>query len=212
MNRAGPVVIGVAGKCCAGKDLVTDWLRERGLREINVDRLGHRALEARRDEIVSVFGRGILDGDGTIDRSKLGRIVFSSVKRLRDLEAIVHPWMREEVRRETEALRILGPAAPVESSREKHPRGLIINAALLFHMHMDTLCDAVILVRAPLAARLSRAIRRDGFQPMRILLRLRSQRRLETQARASRADIISVDNRGTPQALYRCLEEIPQLQ
>lgn len=204
MNRDVPLVVGVAGKCCAGKDLVADWLRQRHWREINVDHLGHRALEARRDAVVAAFGAQILREDGAIDRSKLGPIVFSSAKRLRELEAIVHPWMREEVRRETEAFRRTAP--------EKRSRGLVINAALLFHMGMDTLCDSVILVRAPLAARLLRAIRRDGFHPGRILFRLRTQRRLETQAHSSPADIITVDNRGTPQALYRCLEEVPQLQ
>jgi dephospho-CoA kinase len=202
------MVVGVAGKCCAGKDLVTGWLRERGWGEINVDHLGHRALEARRDAVVAAFGQEIQREDGTIDRSRLGPIVFSSGERLRTLEAIVHPWMREEVRREIEAFR---RAAAGEGVEPRAP-GLVINAALLFHMQMDTLCDAVILVRAPFFTRLMRAVRRDGFALRRILPRMRAQAELETQARASRADIITVDNRGTPQALYARLQEVSQLQ
>lgn len=197
-----PAVLGVAGKCCAGKDQVTAWLRRRGWHEINVDHVGHRALDARRDAVVAAFGENILRSDGTVDRSRLGPVVFSSRDKLRTLESILHPWMRDEVRREIEQTETSSSPA----------RRVVINAALLFHMEMDSLCDAVILVRAPLLARVVRTVRRDGFHPRRMLPRMWAQRGMETQARLSRADIITVDNCGTPQALYQRLEEVPQLQ
>jgi dephospho-CoA kinase len=271
-HRGNPRVLGVAGKCCAGKDLVTHWLLENHWREINVDQVGHRALEALRDEIVREFGSEILrdDGEGGIDRARLGRIVFSREDRRKALEAIVHPWMRAEIRREVERFRAApaststptpapaststpapattplpapqsgcppsGESRPVQSESLRsgpvqsgsvrsgpvqngpvqngpaQPRGLVINAALLFYMELDSLCDAIILVRAPLFNRVVRAIRRDGFDPRRVVLRLWSQRRLETQARLSPADIITVDNRGTPEALRRRLQDVPQLR
>src|SRR6056297_2863063 len=129
---SSPQVIGVAGKCCAGKDLVTGWLLEHGRREINVDRIGHEALAAEHARIVATFGREIVDERGTIDRRALGNIVFADQNQRHRLESIVHPWMRERVRREI--------------AEWRGEQGLIINAALLFYMELDSLCDAVLLV------------------------------------------------------------------
>lgn len=204
----GPAVVGIAGKSCAGKDLVTRWLLRHDWREINVDHLGHQALRVRREEILAVFGPEILTDDrSVIDRARLGRIVFADPDRLRELEAIVHPWMRDEVRRRVEAFR-----SGAEGESEGGVRGLVINAALLFHMQLDSYCDVILLVRAPMLRRVVRALKRDGFAPRRIASRLWTQRHLETQARRSGADIITVDNRGKPEALSRRLEAIPQLQ
>lgn len=218
-----PQVVGVAGKCCAGKDMVTSWLLEHGWREINVDRVGHEALAAEHARIVATFGREIVDERGTIDRRKLGKIVFADRDQLHRLERIVHPWMREAVRREIEAWRGSSGGAPggdergsgAPGSGEGSPggaRGLVINAALLFYMELDTLCDAVLLVRAPLWQRFQRARRRDDLSLRQIMHRLWTQRRLDTQALASPAETITVENGRTPQALYERLSELPQLQ
>ena len=224
-SRTGTLVVGVAGKCCTGKDLVTRWFLERRWRELNVDRIGHRALEVLQPEILAAFGPEILQDDrSAIDRKRLGRIVFTDRNRLRELEAIVHPWMREEVRREVEEFRRGATGAadgttndgagsePSDDSAQALVRGLVINAALLFHMRLDQYCDAVVLVRAPLCLRLLRALRRDGFSWYTTVLRLWRQRTLETQAHRSPADIITVDNRGTPEALHRYLDGVARLQ
>ena len=203
-----PGVVGVAGKCRAGKDLVTGWLLDHGWREINVDRIGHEALAAQHARVVATFGREIVGSGGTIDRRKLGAIVFGDADQLRRLEEIVHPWMRERVREEIDAWRAVAPADRAAGGE----RGLVINAALLFHMQLDRLCDAVILVRAPLWARVRRARSRDGLPFHRILQRLWVQRRLDTQAFASPADTITVENGRSPESLYAELGELPQLE
>ncbi|MFW5696000.1 MAG: dephospho-CoA kinase [Alkalispirochaeta sp.] len=211
-----PEVIGVAGKCCAGKDMVTGWLLEHGRREINVDRIGHEALAAEHARIVATFGREIVDDRGTIDRRRLGSIVFADRDQLHRLERIVHPWMRERVRRDIEEWRGSpgGAGHGGEGPTGAGPggeRGLVINAALLFYMELDTLCDAVLLVRAPLWQRIQRARRRDDLSLRDIVRRLWTQRRLDAQALASPAETITVDNGRTPEALYQRLSELPQL-
>ncbi|MFW5826647.1 MAG: dephospho-CoA kinase [Alkalispirochaeta sp.] len=206
-----PEVIGVAGKCCAGKDMVTGWLLEHGRREINVDRIGHEALAAEHPRIVATFGREIVDDRGTIDRRKLGRIVFADRDQLHRLERIVHPWMRERVRRDIEEWR---GSSSSDGSGGDGPgeRGLVINAALLFSMELDTLCDAVLLVRAPLWQRFQRARRRDDLSLPQILRRLWTQRGLDAQALSSPAETITVENGRTPEVLFQRLRELPQLQ
>jgi dephospho-CoA kinase len=191
------LVVGVAGKCCAGKDLVTQWLLQQGWREINVDAVGHEALAARHREIVAAFGPHVLGDGATIDRGKLGRRVFGNPEELRRLEEIVHPWMRDRV-----------AAIVAEFRHAPGPSGLVINAALLFHMQLDSLCDVILLVRAPLIERLRRARRRDDLPVRHMLQRLWSQRHLDTQAYGSSADTITVDNGKSPADLYRQLEGI----
>lgn len=193
-------VVGVAGKCCAGKDVVTQWLLDRGWSEINVDAIGHEALAARHTEIVAAFGPDIL-GDGlTVDRRKLGQRVFADRDDRHRLEAIVHPWMRQRVAEIVTEFR--------NSDDTTAAAGLVINAALLFYMKMDHLCDVVLLVRAPLRERLRRALRRDDLPLGQIVRRLWSQRRLNTQAYRSPAETITVDNGQSLEALYRRLSEI----
>lgn len=202
-----PRVVGVAGKCCAGKDLVTRWLLEHDWREINVDALGHRALEEKCNTILDTFGDSIRANNGGVDRKQLGQIVFADNDALRQLEAIVHPWMREQVQIAAEWWRNTADGDDVPEGR-----GLVVNAALLFHMQLDPLCDAVIYVRSAVWQRLRRARRRDGLPLKRILQRLWSQRHLDAQAHQSPADIITVENNRTPEALYARLAEIPQLR
>lgn len=201
-----PLVLGVAGKCCSGKDLVTDWLVQRGRRTIDVDAIGHRALAARHTELVAAFGMTILSRTGAIDRKKLAAIVFGDKNQLLRLERIVHPWMRDRVREETEVFR-----AAVARGDEDLPAGLVINAALLFHMSLDAYCDRVILVEAPLLTRLIRARRRDSYSWKRIIDRLRTQSEIDAQAHASAADIIRVKNGKRPSDLFAQLEAIPEL-
>ena len=209
VGETRPYVLGVAGKCCSGKDLVTDWLVEHGWRVIDVDAIGHRALAALHNRIVATFGMTILGSSGAIDRKKLGAVVFRDRAQLTRLERIVHPWMRARVREETEAFRAMCVDGDDRSDRA---RGLVINAALLFHMSFDAYCDHVILVQAPLFVRLKRARSRDRYTWRRILERLWTQRSIDTQARASSADTISVKNGKRPSDLYAQLAAIPGLR
>ncbi len=206
MSDPRPIVIGVAGKYCSGKDAVTQWLLARSWREINVDRVGHEALATLHNRIVAAFGRTIVDAHGKIDRSTLAHIVFSDrAQRLR-LEEIVHPWMRRRVREEIDIFRD-------DAARgDEAARGLVINAALLFYMGLDAACDAVVLVRAPVWVRLRRARRRDRSSVWRTLPRLWAQRQLDTQALRSTADTIIVENGGSLESLHAQLAELPHLQ
>lgn len=214
MSTARPLVIGIAGKCCAGKDEVVRWLKEQNWREINVDQIGHNALAVLHAEIVAAFGRGIVGSNGTIDRTLLGAVVFRERAELERLEAIVHPWMRERVAEEVRAFRAACTAGADDSGDSRDGsawRGLIINAALLVPMRLDALCDRIILVTAPLATRIARARARDGAAWRRIIQRLWTQRRLDTQARSSSADILMVENGSTREALYAQLSALPDI-
>ena len=187
------MIVGVGGKCCAGKDTLTDMLRRAGYEEISVDALGHRALETRRDEVVREFGPGILAPDSRIDRKALGRIVFSDEKARKALEAIVHPEMK----------RLL--AEEIAARTEVH---IIINAALIFYMELHTLCDLVIWVEASLIRRFFRARKRGGLSTLDILRRFWTQHHLGPHSYSESVDIHIVKNEGARERLEGRLQSI----
>jgi dephospho-CoA kinase len=181
------LVLGLAGGYCTGKDAVAAVLSEQGFRIIDVDRVGHRVLREReaRELVAARFGAGVLGADGEVDRRELGRRVFGRRAELAALEGIVHPRMVERVREELAA--DLGP--------------VVLNAAVLFRMGLESLCGAVLCVRAPWWARLGRARRRDGMSALQALRRIASQRGICPKLRGPGVDIYYIDNTGGVDAL-----------
>lgn len=200
------IVVGVTGKYCAGKSTVGELLAEHGYEQIDVDRLGHEALERERDQVVGAFGREVVSEDGRVDRKALARIVFSDEKRLRRLERIVHPAMVEMTAERVRALRdgVSGSDDRIRGCDERAaavPPGVVINAAVLFRMKLHPLCDTVLYVTAPFFTIWRRARKRDGASLIQVIKRLRSQRDVDPQFLHPDADIYSVENDGDREKL-----------
>jgi len=142
-------VIGLTGRCCAGKSYVGSLLEKEGIAVIEVDRLGHKALSSAKEQIVKEFGATVLNSDGEIERKKVGEIVFSDLNKLKKLEAIIHPAM------------VLECENLIKEYKEGKTKAVVINAALLQKMGLDKLCDTVIYAYAPSCIRFKRAVKRD---------------------------------------------------
>ena len=190
------MVVGVAGKYCAGKSTVAEVLAESGYAVIDVDGLGHEALTRRIADVRRTFGDEYIDSDGAVDRRKLGGLVFRDHEAMRDLERIVHPEMVQMVRE-----RLAAATGHV-----------VVNAALLFPMGIDALCDIALWVRAPLFTRLLRACRRDRLPLTDILRRFWTQRELSPQPSRPDVDIHTVENRGRLDRLRAQLAELSLLE
>lgn len=162
------MILGLTGGYCAGKNTVASLLTARGWHCIDVDRLGHTAVEESRDALVQRFGPAILRPDGSLDRRALGRIVFSDPTALRDHEVIVHPKMLALLEIDLEN-------AQFEAHREGKTPFVCINAAILYRMPQSARCDAVIEVIASQSVRLLRAAQRDGLEAADALRRIASQ-------------------------------------
>jgi dephospho-CoA kinase len=185
------MVIGVTGGYCAGKSLAVCRLRDLGFVEIDVDRLGHAALEQRKTQVIARFGRAILSSDGRVDRRILARVVFADRAALRDLEAIVHPVMVAEVER------LIGNGQTPT----------VINAAILFRMRLQRLCRLVVCVRAPFGSRMLRAMRRDRLGPIAAAKRLLAQGRVCPKTESGDVDTLTVSNSGSRARLFARLEQ-----
>jgi len=115
--------VGLTGGIASGKSTVAARMRELGLNVLNADLLAHRLMEPGQpayDDVVHEFGRDVLAADGTVDRKKLGAIVFRDPARRECLNRIVHPRVMEA--REEQLKRM----------ERENPRGMaIVEAALL---------------------------------------------------------------------------------
>lgn len=176
------MIVGLAGKACAGKDTLVPFFVERDYWVVDADRIGHQALEANREAVMARFG--------TVDRRPLGAMVFADPRALADLEAITHPWIGSEVRRQVSTA---GPR-------------VVINAALLHKLELWRLCNVVVWVQAPLWARVLRARARDHWSWKRIFQRIWAQRKLTPHVFPPDVDIEIVDNRGSSRGPLKRLE------
>ena len=174
------MLIGLTGMYCAGKNHVAALLEQRGLPVLDVDKLGHGAVESNKEAVFARFGGDLRRPDGSVDRRWLGERVFGRDAELAALAAMVHP----EANRLTEEW-IAGQRG-----------SCVINAALLHQSTVFGRLDCIILVSAPFCTRLLRARKRDGIPWAALLRRFVSQRKFTAQYLAGNADIYKVENRG----------------
>lgn len=130
--------LGLTGGIASGKSAVAAMLRELGFSVLDADSLAHRLVEPGQpayQEVLREFGSAITDGQGRVDRAKLGALVFADRAKLDKLSAIVHPRVAEAV---------LGQFA--EWQREGARDAAFVEAALLIesgiHQHLDGLVVA----------------------------------------------------------------------
>ena len=149
---------------------------------MDMDRFGHDALIMKTADVVKAFGEDILSNDGSIDRKKLGSIVFSSRIQLRRLESILHPEMVYQCEQE------------INNNKHKH---ILINAAILHHMGLNNLCDSVLWIESGFFTRIRRAWKRDKISLFQILRRIYGQRKLDAKHWVEDVDIHIIRNIGT---------------
>jgi len=175
------MLIGLTGTYCAGKNHVAVILERRGFAVLDVDKLGHTAIENKKADIVTRFGKDIQSQDGSVNRRRLGEKVFGNKDALSALEAIVHP----------EANRLT-----LEWLAAHGGQNCVINAALLHKSAVFGQLKGIIVVSAPLLIRLIRAQRRDKLPWASLLRRFSSQKQFTAQYLAKNADIYKVENPG----------------
>jgi dephospho-CoA kinase len=184
------ITIGLTGGIGAGKSATAKILVELGAPVIDADEVGHavyRPGETAHRELVDAFGKDILATDGTIDRKRLGALVFSDPRALRRLNAIVHPKIFERLRAAVGAMRERGERRPI-----------IIEAAVLIEAGWEGLCQEVWLVTAPQEQVLGRIERDRGMRAEEIRRRIDAQ--LPEQEKRKYAAVV-IENNGTLEQL-----------
>jgi dephospho-CoA kinase len=179
-------VVGLTGGIASGKSTFADALRARGVPVIDADALARAAVAPGTTalaEIAREFGGGVLARDGTLDRKKLGAVVFADASARRRLEAITHPAVREAVAEETARLAAAGHSLA------------FYDVPLLYEVGLERLLDSVVVVWVPRDVQRARLQARDGIAPAAADARLAAQ--LPIDEKAARADFV-VENTGAP--------------
>lgn len=158
-------VVGLTGGIASGKSTVSAMFRELGAQVIDADQVARDVVEPGTPGLGEVARRfpGVLDPSGQLDRAALGRRVFADPAERRALEAILHPRIRAEVARRTEALARAGVTVA------------LYDAALLIENGLHRGMDGVIVVSAPEAVQRARLAARDGLDDAAITARLAAQ-------------------------------------
>jgi dephospho-CoA kinase len=169
--------VGLTGGLASGKSAVGRELARLGCHVIEADKLGHEVLlpggEAYEPVLREFGAEAILDpSDRTIDRKKLGAIVFEDKQRLDTLNSIVHPV----VRRVSDA-----KIAAIEAA---DPHGILIyEAAILIETGGYRDFDKLIVAACPVETQIERAMARDGCTRAEAEARVRNQMPLSTKLR-----------------------------
>lgn len=182
-------VVGLTGGIASGKTTFAGALRARGVPVVDADALARAAVAPGTPalaEIARLFGAGVLAPDGSLDRKKLGAVVFADAAARKRLEAVTHPAVRAAMAEETARLASAG-----------HPLAFY-DTPLLYEVGLDRILDCVVVVWAPRDVQRARLQARDGLGADEAEARLAAQ--IPVDEKAARADFV-VENAGAPEDL-----------
>ena len=144
------MILGITGSSGSGKSAVSAIFAEKGFTVIDSDRISREIAVAGSPclkEITENFGDGIICPDKSLDRRKLGSIVFKDAKKLSLLNSITHKYILAEI----------------ESRIKKAKGNILIDAPLLFETELDRKCDFTIGVISEREKQIERIQKRDGI-------------------------------------------------
>ncbi|NEC50851.1 dephospho-CoA kinase [Actinospica acidiphila] len=188
------LTVGLTGGIGAGKSEVSRLLVERGAVLIDADRIAREVVEPGTPglaAVVEAFGEEVLAEDGSLDRPRLGALVFSDPEKLATLNSIVHPLVGARSRE-------LEEAAPEDAV-------VVHDVPLLTENGLAPLYDVVVVVDASPGTQLDRLVRLRGMSEEDARARMAAQATRE-QRRAV-ADVV-IDNDVPLDALERRVEEV----
>ncbi|MFC4809360.1 dephospho-CoA kinase [Paenibacillus sp. GCM10023250] len=178
--------LGLTGGIACGKSTVSAMLVSRGAKLVDADQAAREVVlpgEPALAAIVAEFGQAVLNADGTMNRSEVGKLVFNDRERLSKLEAILHPAIRNRM------------WTQIRAHEAEDPKQLIIaDIPLLYETGQADLYDAVMVVYAPRTAQAERLVARNGLTREEAERRIALQMDIEEKRRL--ADFV-IDNSGT---------------
>jgi dephospho-CoA kinase len=173
---AGKFVIGLTGNIGTGKSVIRRMLEHMGAYGIDADALSHRAIAKGSpgyQPVIDAFGRWVLAADGEIDRSKLGRIIFSDPEGMAQLEAIIHPLVLQGMN-----WLIKRANQPV----------IVVEAIKLLESSLGKTCDSVWVTYAQPDIQAARLVRNRKMSEAEALQRINAQ--TPQEEKIAQADVV----------------------
>jgi dephospho-CoA kinase len=210
--------VGLTGGLGSGKSTVAGILRELGAEVIEADELGRTLMEPGQpvfDEIVRVFGSGVVSADGWLNRARLAELAFQG-GRVNELNAIVHPavisaqrrWMNAVFARDPAAVAVVVSALIFEVERDARARGEQESVLADWRRRIDR----IVVVTASDEAKIARYVARLGAsgaadEAARADARARLALQIPDAEKAARASFV-IDNTGDKAALRSQVEAL----
>jgi dephospho-CoA kinase len=188
-------VIGLTGGIGSGKSTVSRILAELGAVVMDADKVGHQAYQPGTEtwkDVVAAFGKEVVAADGSIDRRKLGAIVFGDPEALKRLNQIVHPRMYDMM------------AEQIEEYRQQGVNVVVLDAAILIEANWTPLVDEVWVTVASEPTVVRRVRERTGLPEEQIRSRIRSQ--LSNEERKKQASVVISNDGGLHELRAKVVE------
>jgi len=188
--------MGLTGGIASGKSTVSRLLVQRGAALVDADKIAREVVEPGQPSlrlIAERFGQAVLLEDGSLNRKKLGEIVFSDPAEREALERITHPAIRGIMKD-----RMAG------FGRENPKRLVVVDVPLLYESELVSLFHKVMVVYVPRKVQLARLMERDRLGLEAARRRLDAQ--MDIEEKRKRADYV-IDNSGSLEDTIRQIDD-----
>ncbi|WP_270646474.1 dephospho-CoA kinase [Paeniclostridium hominis] len=159
------LVVGLTGNIGCGKSSLSEILRQNSIDVIDADIISREIMDNKSllTEIFNSFGEQIKREDGSLDRKKLGSIVFANDEKLIKLNNITHPAIKKEIKKR------------IEDIKANNRNIVIVDAALLVEGNFLDLVDKLIVITCDEKTQIDRIVSRDNFTREEAISRIKSQ-------------------------------------
>lgn len=193
MDKGLEFWVGLTGGIATGKSTASDYLIKHGFVVIDADKIVSKLLSDSEviEQISSKISLSVVRSDGSLDRKKLGEIVFNDKESLTVLNSIMHPRVRQITR------------ARKKSSFDQGHRVVFNDVPLLFENNLEQDYSQTVLIYCNESDQLERLMRRNGFTKEEALARITSQ--MDIELKKEKADFV-ISNTSTLDELYEQLD------
>ncbi len=191
------LIVALTGGIASGKSVVAEVLEELGCYIHHADKIAHDLMEPEKPawkKIVAHFGKKILNEDKTINRSRLGKIIFSDEKERRFLNELIHPLVLEKKKEVSSRL-----------EKEGHYNIFISEAALTIEAGFADFFDKIIMTYCKKEVQKKRLMERDGISRKQTMKIIKSQ--MQPQEKLKYADYI-IDTSSSLQSTVEQTERV----
>ncbi|WP_106496944.1 dephospho-CoA kinase [Lentibacillus sp. Marseille-P4043] len=189
------LIIGLTGSIASGKSTVSLMFDDHNIPVVDADKLSREVVnpgEKAYNQIVEMFGQDVLRDDKTIDREKLGSIIFADEGKRKLLNNIVHPAVREKMLQRRDGFVEAGATC------------VVLDIPLLFESKLTHYVDKTLVVYVDEHVQLERLMNRNHYSEEEARQRIESQ--IPVSKKAAMADAV-IDNNGTKYQSYEQLEK-----
>ncbi len=179
-------IIGLTGGIATGKSIVSSVFKELGAIILDADVIARLVVLSHQpawEDIVEYFGPEVVNEDESLDRAKIGEIVYNNPDSLKELNRFTHPRIMQYYKDELRRIKLEQPDAIV-----------VLEVPLLYETNMDKLCQQVVVVYVDRETQIKRLMKRDNMSYADAVRRVDAQMPMEEKVR--RADFV-IDNRGS---------------